>query len=92
MYSEYTGIAIALIVAIVCIRNHYAKKQRTKNRKYNQFGKQPLTVDETKFVKRWIFDIPRSLQDVVGQKISPEDIKGKENAYDDYELRVAFDQ
>lgn len=43
-------------------------------------------------MKRWIFDIPHSLNEVVGQKISPEDVKGKENPYDDYELRVAFCQ
>lgn len=63
--SEKLGLFTeGMILVAICLalawfaRYMYYKRMRTKNRKYNQFGKSPLSNSELEYVKRWTLNIP----------------------------------
>lgn len=84
----YTLGAVAAIYLIRKLKQKLA--ERDKARKYSVFSKPPLADIEVSIVKDWAMSIPSDLG--VTQHIYPDNPKAKNNNYDDYELRLTFNE
>jgi len=88
---EIVGVFLSIVFLLWVLIKIYIKYCRNKNPKYNQFGKTPLTLDEKTFIAKWRFDITHEDARSVVQRLHP-DMKNTEDEFDDFELRVEFNQ